>query len=46
MKACFKLWSVVAVGMALMPASLRAEFAYVANDGSGTVSAADSTKSR
>ena len=39
MKACFKLWSVVAVGLALLPASLRAEFVYVANFLSNNVSA-------
>jgi hypothetical protein len=33
MRACFKLWSVVAVGLAFLPASLRAEFVYVANAG-------------
>ena len=39
MRACFKLWSVVAVGLAFLSASLRAEFVYVANAGSSTVSA-------
>ena len=39
MRACFKLWSVVAVGLAFLPASLRAEFVYVANAGSNNVSA-------
>ena len=39
MRACFKLWSVMAVGLALLPASLRAEFVYVANAGSNNVSA-------
>jgi hypothetical protein len=33
-EVCFKLWSVVAVGLAFLPASLRAEFVYVANAGS------------
>ena len=39
MRACFKLWSVVAVGLAVLSASLRAEFVYVANAGSNNVSA-------
>jgi 6-phosphogluconolactonase len=39
MRACFKLWSVVAVGLAFLPASLRAELVYVANAGSNNVSA-------
>ena len=39
MRACFKLWSVVAVGLAFLSASLRAEFVYVANAGSNNVSA-------
>jgi DNA-binding beta-propeller fold protein YncE len=38
MRACFKLWSVVAVGLAFLPASLRAELVYVANAGSNNVS--------
>jgi hypothetical protein len=29
MKACFKHWWMVAIGLALLPASLRAEFVYV-----------------
>lgn len=29
MKACFKLWSMAAVGLVLVPASLQAEFVYV-----------------
>jgi 6-phosphogluconolactonase len=32
MRACIKLLAVVAVGLALLPTSLRAEFVYVAND--------------
>jgi hypothetical protein len=39
MKACFKLWSVVAVGLALLAPSLRAEFVYVANANDNNVSA-------
>jgi 6-phosphogluconolactonase len=39
MRACFKLWSVVAVGLAFLPALLRAELVYVANAGSNNVSA-------
>ena len=39
MRACFRLWSVVAVGLAFLPASLRAELVYVANAGSNNVSA-------
>jgi DNA-binding beta-propeller fold protein YncE len=31
LRACLKLWSVTAVGLALPPASLQAEIAYVAN---------------
>jgi hypothetical protein len=30
LRACLKLWSVTAVGLALPPASLQAEIAYVA----------------
>jgi 6-phosphogluconolactonase len=37
-RACFKLWSVVAIGFALLAGSLRAEFVYVAN-GDGNISA-------
>ena len=39
MRACCKLWSVVAVGLAFLPASLQAELVYVANAGSNNVSA-------
>ena len=39
MRACFKLWSVVAIGLGLLVPSLRAEFVYVANLESNTVSA-------
>jgi 6-phosphogluconolactonase len=39
MKGRFKFWSVVAVGLALLPSSLPAEFVYVANFVSNNVSA-------
>ena len=38
MKAYSKHWSIVAIGLALLPASLRAEFVYVANFISNDVS--------
>ena len=39
LRACLKLWSVTAVGLALPPASLQAEIAYVANVANANVSA-------
>jgi hypothetical protein len=37
-RACFELWSAVAIGFALLAGSLRAEFAYVAS-ADGNISA-------
>ena len=39
LRACFKLWSVVTIGLGLLAPSLRAEFVFVANADSNTVSA-------
>src|ERR1700760_812226 len=39
MRPCFKLWSLVAVGLAFLAGPLRAEFVYVANAFSNSVSA-------
>ncbi len=39
LRACLILWSVTAVGLALPPASLQAEIAYVANVANANVSA-------
>jgi hypothetical protein len=33
MRACFKLWSIVAVSLALLAGPLQAEFAYVVAGG-------------
>jgi hypothetical protein len=39
LRACLKIWSVTAVGLALPPASLQAEIAHVANVANANVSA-------
>ena len=39
LRACLKLWSMTAAGLALLPASLQAEIAYVANVANANVSA-------
>ena len=39
MKACLKPWTMLAVALALMTGSLRAEFLYVSNSNGGSISA-------
>jgi hypothetical protein len=39
MRACFKLWSIVAIGLSLLAPSLRAEFLYVVSSASNNISA-------